>query len=265
MFAAGVTWRLRARVPSTKLLALFCLAVTLPEHSVSVWAQESASDCKADVTAAHDRGLEKIKIVSPCRHGETVRASYGTWEQQAVFSDDGTASLAVALTDRPRPVILTYRDGTQSVIQVDGSSLAPVLRITLQWYVPVDLNLHIVEPMGVPGGKGDAVAGHAPEQFGLRGRLDLENDGSGLSPFQESYVFPDRTGRPSDIFTVYLENVTRGRTPSGEYCGKGQYAAFGIDVIVADRGRVTRTHIDLRPALCGVSLDQREYYLRLPL
>jgi hypothetical protein len=263
--AFGIAQRLRAGGLRSKLPVLFFLAITFSEQSVSVWAQENAPACNADVTPVHDRGLERIKIVSPCRHGETVRASYGTWEQQAVFHDDGTASLAVALTDKPRPIILTFRDGTQKEIQTDASSLAPVLRITLQWYAPVDLNLHVVEPMGVPGGKGDAVAGHAPEQFGLRGRLDLEDDGSGLSPFQESYIFPDRPSRPSDIFTVYLENVTRGKTPSGEYCAKGQYAALEVDVIVADRNKVTKNHISLRPALCGVHLDQREYYLKLPL
>jgi hypothetical protein len=265
VFAAGIARRLRNEGLGPKLLALFFLAITLPEQSSSVWAQENASACDAALSVTHDRGLERIKIVSPCRHGETVRASYGTWEQQAAFRDDGTATLAVALTDKPRPIILTFRDGTQKEIQTDASSMAPVLRITLQWYAPVDFNLHVVEPMGVPGGKGDAVAGHAPEQFGLRGRLDLEDDGSGLSPFQESYVFPDRSNWPSDIFTAYLENVTRGKTPSGEYCGKGQYAALEVDVIVANRGKVTKSHISLRPALCGAPLDQREYYLKLPL
>jgi hypothetical protein len=119
--------------------------------------------------------------------------------------------------------------------------------------------------MGALEGKGDATRGHSPAQFGLKGKLDLEDNASGLSPFQESYVFPDRAGRPSEVFTVYLENITRGKTPTGEYCGKGQYASIGIDVIVADRGRIKRNHIDLHAAPCDVPLDRREYYLRLPL
>jgi hypothetical protein len=248
----------------TKLIAVFFLAAALSARSVSIWAQESAVACQAIVNATNDHGLERIRITSPCRRGETVRASYGTWEQQAIFSDDGVASLAVAITNNAGPIVLIYRDGTQNEVQVDVSSLSAVLRITLQWYAPVDLNLHVVEPRGLPGGKGDAAAGHSPAQFDLAGRLDLEDGGSGLSPFQESYFFPNRVERPSDIFTVYVENVTRGKIPSGDYCGKGQYASVGVDLIVADRGKVRKSHIDLPALPCNVPVDQREYYLRLP-
>ncbi len=247
--------------------AFLCAFAVFLAIGVSVQAQTGTSACPAtSPVAINDHGLERIKVTSPCRKNEPFWVSYGSWQQQAAFSDEGVASVAVALaTDNPSPIILSYRDGAEDKVAVDFSPLSSVLRITLQWDAPVDLNLHVVEPGGFPGKKGDASAGHSPALFGLMGRLDLEDDGSGLSPFQESYVLPNRLERPSDVFSVYVENVTRGKTPAGEYCGPGQYAKIGVNIIAVDRGKVKRRHIELPVARCDIALEDREYFLRLPI
>jgi hypothetical protein len=254
-----------AREHTTHPIALVLFAAIYLMLAPPDLAAESAGVCPAAVKATNDHGLERIEIASACRRNESVRASYGSWEQEAAFSGEGVASLAVAITDDKSPIILTYRDETSTEIPVDTSALATVLRITLQWEAPVDLNLHVVEPGGVPGWKGDATAGHAPEQFGLIGKLDLADDGTGVGPFQESYVLSNRLDRPNDIFAIYIENATRGRRPSEDHCGQGQYARIGVNLIVADRGKINRRHIELPAAACNVFLDNREYYLRIPL
>jgi hypothetical protein len=134
----------------------------------------------------------------------------------------------------------------------------------MQWDSPVSLRLHVVEPGGLIAAKGDAAAGHAPETFGLIGKIDLEDDGSGAGPFQQSYYLPNREDRPSDVFSIYVENVTRGRLPSGEYCEHGQYAQIAINLIVTDREKAMKSHFELPSLPCSQKLDDREYYTRIP-
>ncbi len=226
-------------------------------------AQDAPAACEAAVTALNDHGLERITVTSPCRRNERISARYGVLRQDAVFSDEGVARIFVALTSERGPIILHYKDNKEYSVTVDTASLSAVYRITLQWEAPVDLNLHVVEPGGRIASGGDATVGHSPEQFSLRGRLDLDDDGMGLSPFQESYVFPNRLERPSDIFTVYVENATRGRIPSGPHCGNGEYAQIDFTLIIADRSAVPRKHQFKLPSLpCGQVLDDRTYFFR---
>ena len=152
-----------AELRSKEYLLPACGSFSFAALPTCVWAET----CPAEVTAYNDLGLERIKVVSPCRHNETFRASYGTFEQQAVFSDDGVATLAVALTDVRSAIVLTFQDNSEKSTPVDLSNLATVFRITIQWDMPVDLNLHVVEPRGTAGGRGDATVGHSPEAFGL--------------------------------------------------------------------------------------------------
>jgi hypothetical protein len=93
------------------------------------------------VNALNDSGLERITIISPCRRNETVRARYGILQPETVFSDEGVAHLAIALTNEHASVILSYNDGKTYSVTTDNSSLSAVLRITLQWDTPIDLDL----------------------------------------------------------------------------------------------------------------------------
>jgi hypothetical protein len=225
-----------------------------------------ADAIKTEVAASSDRGLERITVTSRCRRGETVRAIYdGNLQQQTFFSDEGEARLAVALTGALTPITLSYQDGsTEDVPFAPGSfeSLSSVYRVTLRWNLQIDLDLHVVEPRGILNGKGDATAGHAPGQFGVKGEVDLIDDGSGAGPFQESYVFTDRRARPADIFTVYVENVSRGRTPAEPHCGSGKFAEVALSFIIVDRGSITRKPVTLAAAACGRPLDDRSYYIK---
>ncbi len=225
-------------------------------------AQDAPAACEAAVTAFNDHGLERITIASPCRRNEKVSATYGVFQQETVFSDEGVAHFAVALTNEQRPIIVRYKDGKTHSVAIDTSNLPAVFRITLQWDAPVDLNLHVVEPGGRVGGKGDATPGHSPELFDLKGRIDLEDDGTGLSPFQESYVFPNGLQRPTGEFTVHVENATRGRVPSGAHCDKGEYAQIEFSLLIVDRGEVRKHLFKMLPLPCGQPLDDRTYYFR---
>jgi hypothetical protein len=214
------------------------------------------------VDAVNDHGLERITIRSPCRRNEQVYARYGLMQEETSFSPDGAAVFNIPLSNEPGPIILNYKDRTTNDIPVDTGSLSTVFRVTLQWDLPVDLDLHVVEPGGVVNGRGDATAGHAPEQFGVRGRIDLTDDGSGLSPFRESYVFPNRIEQPSEIFTIYIEDVSRGRVPSGSHCGNGDLALVEFVVLIVDRGKVRRQSFKLSPQPCGQSIPHPLYYFR---
>ena len=180
-----------------------------------------------------------------------------------MFSDKGVADFNVALANDRDPIILSYSGGHRESA-VDTASLSTVFRVTLQWDLPVDLNLHVVEPEGTLNGKGDAAANHAPEQYGLKGRLDLTDDGTGVSPFQESYVFPGRLDRPSSNFAVYVENVSRGRLPSGRHCENGELAHVEFWLLIVDQGQVSRKKFEWVPLRCNLQIDDRTYYLRLP-
>jgi hypothetical protein len=226
--------------------------------------------CRADairteVAASSDRGLERITVTSRCRRGEAVRAVYdGSLQQQTFFSDEGEAHLAVALTGARAPITLSYQDGSTEEVPLARDSfenLSSVYRVTLQWNIAIDLNLHVVEPRGALNGKGDATAGHPPGPFGVRGEVDLADDGSGPGPFQESYVFTGQRG-PTDVFSVYVENVPRGRIPADPYCGAGKFAEVALTFIIVDRGIITRKPVTLTPAACGRPLDDRGYYVK---
>jgi hypothetical protein len=226
-------------------------------------AQGAPSGCGVPkVDAFNDRGLERITIRSPCRHDEQIYAKYGFQQEETTFSKDGVASFNIALTNERGPITLSYMDRTLDIVQVDTASLSTVLRITLQWDLPVDLNLHVVEPGGIVNGKGDATANHPPEQYGLKGRIDLTDDGSGLSPFRESYVLPNRLERPSDIFTVYVEDVSRGRSPSAAHCDAGDLAQIEFQIIIVDRGKVRRQPFKLIPVPCNQEIPDRIYFFK---
>jgi hypothetical protein len=137
-------------------------------------------------------------------------------------------------------------------VAIDTSNLPSVFRITLQWDAPVDLNLHVIEPGGKLGARGDAAPGHASEIFDIKGRIDLEDDGSGLSPFQESYVFPNALQRPAGEFTVHVENASLARPPSSPYCGTGEYAQVEFSLLIADHGEVKK-HNFRQTFPCGSS------------
>src|SRR5271165_4263648 len=191
------------------LLTLFVLL-----NATSAIAQESGG-CGANVSSSIDRGLMRIVVASPCRRNETVRVVYGAWEKQSVFSAEGVAKFEFVAIDDKNPVIIAYQDGTFSPeISVNTSSLGSVLRITVEWDQPVDLDLHVVEPAGALGGKGDAYAKRPASALATIGQLDLTDDGSGVRPFQESYVISNPPESARELFRIYLENVTRGRIPS---------------------------------------------------
>jgi hypothetical protein len=236
---------------------MLCGAVT------PVCAEEPPAGCDAAVVSAvNDHGLERITIRSPCRRNEPTYARYGILQEETAFSDDGIARFNIALTNDRSPITLSYKEGKPDVIQVDTSSLSTVFRVTLQWDMSVDLNLHVVEPGGTLNGKGDATANHAAEQYALKGRLDLTDDGTGVSPFQESYVFPNRLQQPSDIFTIYVEDVSRGRNPAKPHCENGELAQIEFSLLVVDQGKVRKQQFKLEPWPCGQPVPDRIYYFR---
>jgi hypothetical protein len=227
-------------------------------------AKEVQANCIPSVTQSNDRGLERITVVAPCRRNEPVRAIYNdSLQQETHFSNEGVARLAVALTDAPGPIVLTYQDDRrQEVVLAPGSfdGLSAVFRITMRWEAAVDLNLHVVESGGVPNGARDATVGHSPAQYGFRGRIDVTDDGRGSGPYQESYVIANR--QPGDIFTVLVENVSRGRIPSGPHCGDGPLATIPLWFVIVDRGVPVTKKVTLTPAACDQIMEDRTYYFR---
>jgi len=229
--------------------------------SAILYAQQRAETCPASVSAVNDYGLLRIKVVSNCRRGENFRVVNGTWEREVRFSEDGVAQLAVPLVETRGQVLLSYQDGAWSEVSAATVALSTnAYRITLQWELPVDLNLHVVEPGGTVGGNGDAAAKTAGNARTL-GRIDLEDDGKGVSPFLESYVITSPT-QARELYSVHIENVTRGWVPTGDHCRGGQYAQVPVTVIFWDRGQVSQRNLRLPVPSCNVRLSPAEYFLK---
>lgn len=238
----------------------FALLISSPSASL---AQDRAGPCPANVFVTNEYGLLRIKAVSPCRRNETVRVVYGTWEREARFSEDGVVQLAAPVIEAKGQVLLSYLDGSWSeAIPGAPAQVANALRITLQWDAPVDLNLHVVEPGGSVGGRGDAVAGGTPGGNGTMGRIDLEDDGKGVSPFLESYLITN-PAKARELFSVHVENVTRGWVPAGDHCRGGQYAQVPITLVVWDHGQTSARNIRLPIASCNMRLAPAEYFIKI--
>ena len=139
--------------------------------------------------------------------------------------------------------------------------MASVTRITLRWDAPIDLKLHVIEPGGTAGGPGDAAVGPVSAAKPLAGRIHLVDDGTGLGPFQESYVIAG--GLPALSLVVAIENVSRGRVPSGEHCKNGELARVGYSLVIVDKGSVRRRSYESAPLSCGQQLDDASYYQRV--
>lgn len=261
----------RVRYPARFRTLVVCLMATLPVMAAGVGQsgapalaqQAGAVACPAVVDRGENSGLLTIRIRSECRRGQKVRATYGYTEFQAQFDAEGAAKFDIVLTEPKGEVVLQYTDRAQEKVDATFASLPVVLRISILWDTPVDLNLHVVEPRGIVGGMGDAAVVMPGAASRTLGKIDLNDDGLGFGPFQESYVLANRLQSPDVTFWIGVENASRGRVPAGAHCQGGEYAKVPLTIVVADRGVIKKRNFELVPQPCGLTLDDRAYFQRL--
>ncbi len=237
------------------LAIFFCVAFR-------VYAQ---SPCVTTVQSKDERGAIRLSFESGCRANEKVRVTLGIREQQLRLDDKGSGTIVFIVTEPANRFDVLYQDGSTAEVTAIASGLNDIMRISLLWSAPVNLDLHVLEPRGLIGGKGDATRGRNAVEFNLKGTIDIEDDGSGLGPFRESYLFPGRIAEPESIFSIFVENVTRGRLPESDYCGSGEFAKIELTVIILDRGKVREQPFEMAAAPCGAHLGDQVYFHRLNL
>jgi hypothetical protein len=230
--------------------------------SCSAHAQSAAvkGDCASSFRISDDAGLARIELKSDCRRGEKIRAAVGTSEQVAEVDQTGTARFVIILTQPATQISILYQDGSSELVDARFATSQQVMRITLQWFAPVDLDLHIIEPRGIVGGSGDSASAPTTLQFG---KQDLVDNATGFGPFKESYVVADRVRHASAVFAVAIENVSRGRVAMGAHCLGGELAKVAVSLTVIDRGEIKHRNIELPTFTCGQKLSDTEYYQRV--
>jgi hypothetical protein len=225
-------------------------------------ASSAGAACPTKIDAADRDGLAVVTVVSPCRAGQTVRATLGTLDVSAAINPAGEARIAIPVTAATNQISVTFEDGASEAVDVGFARIDDVLRITLEWDAAVDLDLHIVEPGGRIGGSGHVAAPVFGKEVTL-GFLEVTSTGRELAPHFESYVFSRRADAPRETFGVFVEFVTRGQVPQGETCGAGTLARIQFTVTILDRGKLKRQDFEIPPATCGLTLDQRARFVRV--
>jgi hypothetical protein len=77
-------------------------------------------------------------------------------------------------------------------------------------------------------------------------------------------VHKRRGDQPQSVFGIAVEYVSRGRVPTGDYCGAGSHASVKFSIYSADRGVIHGgQEMTLEPAPCNVRLDDDAYYRRI--
>jgi hypothetical protein len=245
-------------VASLSVMTMFALMVAAAfETSTAALAA-----CAAKVTAEDRDGLAYVKVDAPCRSGERIRATLDTTDYLGQFDSKGSALVVVPVHTPQSAIAVAFEDGTSETVQANFAHHKDVLRVTLEWDAPIDLDLHVLEPGGRLEGPGHLSSRQKAGDLTL-GRLELTSDGRATGPFIESYVFPRRIDLPRDTFGAFVEYASRGRVPSGDACGQGQYARIQFTVTIVDHGTVRRQEYEIPPATCGVALQPRAMLIRI--
>ena len=229
-------------------------------------AGQALVPCPENVDKFSENGL--LTITVPSIKPKDLRIRYGSFEKEAEYdSAINGARLSVILNGSPDPVELLYGDGSSCKIDIAGKYQPAAFRITVAWTAPVYLRLHVIEPrgqmLGTLGGKGHAVWEQSPRLS--KGFIDLNDDGHASPPFQATYSLPPNESWLEGDFKVCIENVTRTRIPSGEFCGAGKYTHIPVSITVLDHGLMyEHPRVFLPDFPCNVPLTEDESCTKVP-
>lgn len=193
-----------------------------------------------------------------CTAGEVVSLQYQRVPFNVTAAQDGTAILRLPLLEATSTV--QTADGTTH--DITWPEAARTIRVVLAWDAAVDLDLYILEP-GVSY-EAFETAPHSERgqaAFGEHGRMVVTSGASDATRF-EVYDSPQSSG-PQGMGTVVLSNVSRGMSPSGDFCGEGALASPDFRVLLGGAEQPRKVRFAFEKAECGSTLDSGQYYRRV--
>jgi hypothetical protein len=215
----------------------------------------------------------RAAIASPCRKGQALTVSYGGYETSRKIDASGNAAVDVDLfLGNTQPVSLTYPDGHSETVQPAARDLREVSKVALIWQAPVNLDLHALENGVNPGDAGDVWPGAGVTAETAKSKLadgrgsgfvSLSDDGGHEGSKIEVYTFFHSPEQPNGVVSMMLDYVSRGNSPSGEFCGTGDKATIPYEVVLlSPKGVSTRERGVIAPAACGAKFTAASRLIR---
>lgn len=254
-------------------LGFVALAISfIVPPSAQSWAGTSGL-CAGEPSAAmqvsvdETKGRATVSIVSPqARAGQMAHVDYDGETYAARFDDKGNAKVDVALVSAANTLSVSGTGKGAIRCDVAFPEIDQVYRVILRWHDPVRIDLHVIEPLGQEGGKGHVHAGapNTAQDHGL-GRLDIvteapEEDATG----EQSYVIDEASRPPHGVFTFRYDYVSRGATPSGQFCEQGKFANVSFLLFALDHGKKQEPRKYATGAMaCGQPLPHEVEFQRM--
>ncbi len=217
----------------------------------------ASSGCGASFDGAVADGILTAGFAG-CTEGEVVGLTYQGHSFNGTALADGTAQVAVPLLTQN--AVVQTADGAEHT--VSWPEAARTIRVVLAWDAAVDLDLYVLEP-GVSY-EAFETAPHSERgqaAFGANGRMVVTSGANDATRF-EVYDSPQSSG-PQGMGTVVLSNVSRGMSPSGDFCGEGALAGPDFRVMLGGAEQPRKVRFAFEKAECGSTLDSGQYYRRV--
>jgi len=192
----------------------------------------------ADVVEAREvRGTGTIRIVNPCRAGQPIVFRTREDSYPRSFDPTGAVELKLSLACGPNDIAYPGQDGGQRIAFLE-TRCDDLIKITLKWQAPVDLDLHVQEQNADPGKAGWIYYGNLnrDNRRGL-GELDIDDRGAHEGAKVENYQVQASRYPAGKLPKFYVVYFSRGSDPKLPYCGDGPLARVPYQVTVLNRGR----------------------------
>lgn len=216
-------------------------------------------------------GRAEITIAAPCRQGQKIAISYGSFTFVRQLDQAGQLTFLLDLfLGVAAPVALVYSDQTREPIKVEMPEAGQLAKVAVVWRRPVDLDLHAYEYTARHAERGHVwqqapstleEARKASQNGRGRGFLSTVDDGQNEGDHAEVYTFWQQPGHGGTV-SMALDYATRGDNPTGALCGSGPHASVEFEaVILAAKGGIERERGAISAVPCGVPLAQQARYL----
>lgn len=220
----------------------------------------NGSSCSDNINYEVSNGTLHIYVTNHCRKGRQVTFEYEGKKYTAAFNNDGVADKKISLFKIINDITYDTIDGDTRHIEIRLSSLQDIIKVTLIWDDPVDLDLHVLEP-NTAGNIMTTSPGHIffhnkneHHDSGL-GFLDIDDTASGSGQHQENYVV-EKSKLSHGILDVRVDYFARGNTPSGDKCGNGSLSTIPFKLIVMNQGVVdNEVNYRVKSQPCNIQLQ----------
>jgi hypothetical protein len=247
------------RVIRSALLTLLVTALALSINGVAM--AQTVGTCnnidkagQTQLNVSEQFGRVVVELNRPGSVGRKVEIDYGDEAYIGLFDRDGKARMGFALTAPKNDFDIRVAETPVISCKIAVPEFDKLYRVVMRWRDPVQLDLHIIEPDGMPGGVGDISPSRPNTNLSEgMGQMDVisgaPTDGA---TSETSYVVRDSKLIPPDsVFDYRLDYVTRGLKPVLPYCDNGALAAPHLDLIIIDKGKVTTSKLGTNRFHCG--------------